>query len=270
MAELLGTHLWRDGQLRLGYMPVDKTETPGWGRIKIIKEELAAGRGMMPRTILEYGPTAHQQNTPYGWCWGLAAFFDHHPDSQLVFRQLRERITAGDIDTWLLEQLRDDWSSLSEDWQVFVMGIEYGYDIARAAIVRKAAQPLPPGGATATITVDHGWQSTGVRLEPGVTYDLVAEGRYQIAETSEIWWCEPGGVTIQYYQGRPLGMLLGAVRDDDRPLARLSPLVQPEPCGLQRTWTPQQGGTLYLKINESAADLADNRGEIAVRVQRAG
>ncbi len=269
MAELLGTHLWSNNQLRLGYMPTDKTETPGWGRIKIIKEELAAGRGMMPKTIMEYGPQAHQQVNPYGWCWGLAAFLDQHPDSQQVFRQLRQRLIKGDASTWLRQQLQDDWSSLAEDWQVFVMGIEYGYDIARAAIVRKPAVPLPPGGAAATITVDRGWQSTGLRLEPGVTYQLVAEGRYQIAETSEVWWCEPGGVTIRYYQGRPLGMLLGAVRDDDQPLAGLSPLVRPESFGVRRTWAPEQGGTLYLKVNESAADLADNRGEINVRVHLA-
>jgi hypothetical protein len=269
MAELLGTHLWRDNQLRLGYMPADKTETPGWGRIKIIKDELAAGRGMMPKTILEYGPTAHQQNSPYGWCWALAIFFDQHPDSQQVFRRLRERIAVGDINAWLQEQLRDEWLSLAEDWQVFVMEIEYGYDIPRAAIVRKPAALLPPGGATATIAADRGWQSTGLRLEPGLKYRAVAQGRYRIAETSEVWWCEPNGVTIQYYRGRPLGMLLGAVRDDQQPLAGLSPLVRPESFGLQRIWTPRQGGTLYLKINESAADLADNGGEMVVRVELA-
>jgi hypothetical protein len=266
MAELLGTHRWQNGQLTLGYFPRDKTETPGWGRIKIIRDELAEGRGKMPENIMEYGPRAHLQNAPYGWCWGLAAFFDAHPQSQQVFRQLPRRLRSGDPTAWFRQQLQDRWSSLGEDWQIFVMDIDYGYDIARAAVVRRPAVPLPADGAAATIAADRGWQSTGIRLEPDVTYQLVASGRYQVAKTSKVWWCEPGGVTIHYYNSRPLGMLLGAVRDDSQPLRGLSPLVRPDTIGLQATWTPQQGGTLYLKINESAADLGDNEGEITVRV----
>ena len=269
MAELLGTHQWQNGQLTLGYFPKDKTETPGWGRIRIIRDELAAGRGMMPKSIMDYGPQAHLQNAPYGWCWGLSAFFDSHPLSRQAFHQMRRRLGSGDATGWLQQQLQDDWSALSEDWQIFVMDIHYGYDVARAAVVRKPATGLPSAGGSATIVADRGWQSTGLRLEQGVTYRLLAAGRYQIAETSEAWWCEPGGVTIRYYNGRPLGMLLGAVRDDTQPLKGLSPLVRPEPFGLQRTWTPQQGGTLYLKINESAADLWDNQGEITVQVHTA-
>jgi hypothetical protein len=270
MAELLGTHLWQAGQLRVGHVPEDKDQTPGWGRVKIITDELAAGRGMMPQMIFDYGPQAHRENVPYGWCWGLAAFLDQHPDTQQTFRQLPRQLAAGDVTAWLRGQLQDDWSTLSEDWQIFVMGIEYGYDFARAAVVRRPAAPVPPAGATTTIEAARGWQSTGWRLEPGVTYHLAATGRYQIARTSQPWWCEPGGVTIHYYRGRPLGMLLGAVRDDQQPLQGLSPLVRPEPCGLQRTWSPQAGGTLYLKINESAADLADNQGQITIHLRPGG
>jgi hypothetical protein len=269
MAELLGTYSWHNGQLTLGYFPKDKTESAGWGRIKIIQDELAAGRGMMPASIMEYGPQAHLENAPYGWCWGFATFLDTHPLSRQTFRQLGARVATGDFNPWLQQQLQSNWSALSEDWQIFVMDIQYGYDVARAAVVRKTAASLPPDGTIATVVADRGWQSTGIRLEPGVTYRLSATGRYQIAETSGVWWCEPGGVTIHYYKGRPLGMLLGAVRDDAQPLKGLSPLVRPDTFGLQRTWTPQQGGTLYLKINESAADLWDNQGEINVQVRTA-
>ena len=196
MAEFLGTHRWQNGQLTLGYFPKSKSETPGWGRIKIIRDELAAGRGMMIERIMQYGPQAHLENAPYGWCWGLAAFLDAHPLSQKVFRQLYTRVRTGDVTPWLRQQLQNQWSALSEDWQIFVMNIQYGYDIARAAVVRKPAVPLPAGGASATIVADRGWQSTGIRLEPGVTYQLDAVGRYQIRETSGGWWCEPDGVTI--------------------------------------------------------------------------
>ncbi len=276
MAELLGTHHWQEGKLTLAYMPKEKTETPGWGRIKIVKDELAAGRGMMPDNIMAYNAQAHLRNEPYGWCWALAAFYDSHPRSQKAFRQLRKMVRTAGLTQWFKQQVRDDWADLSEDWQLFVMNLEYGYDVERSAIVRKTAQAMPPSGATATIAADRGWQSTGILLTEGLSYDIRATGRYQVAETkddvaqtSKIWWCEPGGVTIHYFQGRPLGMLLGAVRNDAEPLGGSTPLLAPETIGLGKIFTPQTSGTLYLKINESPADLSDNQGQITVRVQPA-
>ena len=270
MAELLGTHRWQDGVITLGYVPLDKSETPGWGRVKIIKDEIAAGRGMMPAAILDYGPQAHRQNEPYAWCWGLASFLDSHPRYQERFRQLRHMVPDPNSTAWFKQQLQNDWPELNEEWQLFVMNLEYGYDVRRAAIVRKDAQPLPDRGATATIAADRGWQSAGIRLEAGGRYRLEASGRYQVGKTSDIWWCEPGGITLHYYQGRPLGQLLAAVRDDTQPPAGLTPLARPEPVGLETTLTPPAAGTLYLRINESAAKLSDNAGQIEVRIRREG
>jgi hypothetical protein len=268
MAELLGTHRWHEGKLSLAFQPQDKTETPGWGRVKIIKDEVAAGRGMRPDSILAYGATAHLRNEPYGWCWGLAMFLDTHPRYQQQFRALRQAVLEKDLTARFRQQLEPDWQDLCEDWQLFVMNIEYGYDVARAAVERKPAAPLPPGGTEVKIQAGHGWQSTGVILEGGATYRLESRGRYQVAHDNAPWWCEPGGVTIHYYQGRPLGMLLAAVSDDQRRAAGLTPLARPEPIGLQRDFSPTRGGTLYLKINESAARLADNQGQLTVRIQR--
>lgn len=268
MAELLGTHRWENGKLRLGYVPRDKSETPGWGRIKIIKDEAAAGRGMMPAAILDYGPQAHQRNEPYGWCWGLATFLDSHPRYQDRFRQLRGLVRDADLTARFKQQLESDWPDLNEEWQLFVMNLEYGYDVGRAAIVRNSARPLPAEGAAATIAADRGWQSTGIRLEAGGKYRLEAKGRYQVGKTTDIWWCEPGGVTLHYYQGRPLGLLLAAIRDDTQPPAGLTPLARPETVGLATTLTAPAAGTLYLRINASAAKLSDNAGQIEVRVRR--
>jgi len=134
MAELLGTHRWQDGQLTLGYVPKDKTETPGWGRVKIIKDEAAAGRARMPAAIMDYGPTAHQRNEPYGWCWGLATFLDAHPRCQEAFRQLRGMVRKPELTDWFRQQLQADWPDINEEWQLFVMNLDYGYDVGREAI----------------------------------------------------------------------------------------------------------------------------------------
>jgi hypothetical protein len=268
LAELLGTHRWQNGTLTLGYLPKDKLEAPGWGRVRIVKDQIAAGQDLSPDQILAYGPTAHLRNEPYGWCWALAVFLDEHPRYQQRFRGLRQLVRGGELTARFRQQMQDDWADFCEEWQVFVMNIDYGYDVARAAIQRRPAAPLPATGATVTIAADRGWQSAGVRLESGATYRLEASGRYQVAQATQPWWCEPRGVTIHYHQGLPLGQLLGAIRDESRPLSGLTPLVHPEAVGHARDWTVAEGGTLYLKINESAAHLADNQGQITVRINR--
>jgi len=55
-AELLGTHQWKDGRLRLRYFPPNREAVPYWGRVKIIKEEYAAGRGKGMIDVLRYVP----------------------------------------------------------------------------------------------------------------------------------------------------------------------------------------------------------------------
>jgi len=269
MAELLATHRWQEGQIQVAYMPRDRSETPGWGRIRIVQDELQAGRGMMPISIMNYGPQAHLQNEPYGWCWALAAFLDGHPDYRERFRSLHHRIRHADLTQACQELFASDWIDLNEQWQIFVVDLDYGYDLERAAVQRKPVTSLPPGGAAVVLDADRGWQSTGIRLEAGTTYRLTASGRYQVAQNNGVWWCEPGGVTIQYYRGQPLGLLVGAIRDESQPLTGLSPLTRPEPVGLSLEWTPQTSGTLYLKINESPARLADNQGELTIRIEAA-
>jgi hypothetical protein len=123
-------------------------------------------------------------------------------------------------------------------------------------------------GKPVTIAADRGWQNTGLRLEAGKTYRLTATGRYQVAKEPKIWWCEPGGVSIRYYHGQPLGILLAAVRPDRPPPGSLSALVRPTVIGLRATLSPAETGTLFLKINASAAELDDNAGELSIRVRR--
>src|SRR5262245_62756609 len=78
MAELLGTHRWEAGQLTLGIMPARKEDVPYWGRIKIIKDEVAAGRPLSLVDIWRYDAHAHLQVEAYAWCWAASSFLDQH------------------------------------------------------------------------------------------------------------------------------------------------------------------------------------------------
>jgi hypothetical protein len=269
MAELLGTHSWDSGRLVLGIMPASKDDVPYWGRVKIVRDEFAAKRGLPLEQILLYDSRARFDVNAYGWCWAAAYFLDNHPLTQTAFRALRAE--ANDISLEFserfYERLKERWPAIAEDWQIFVADCDYGYDVARAAVLRKEAVELPVAGATVTVATDRGWQSTGYRLAAGRAYRLSASGRYQIAAGSRPWPCEASGVTIRYASGKPLGMLLAAVSDLEGDAPVLTPLVNPQPIGLVGQIQPEATGTLYLKINEPASGLADNSGTLTVTVQ---
>ena len=49
MAELLATHHWDGAKLTLNTFPADKNEVPFWGRVKIVKDDVAAQKGKNDR-----------------------------------------------------------------------------------------------------------------------------------------------------------------------------------------------------------------------------
>jgi len=269
VAELLGTHRWQDNQLTLRYLPQAPEEVPGHGRIKIVRDDFAAGRARSLEAVFQYDAKAHLDVQPYGWCWAAASFLDAHPATHESFRAVKEHARDGGLDftRHFLEPVAEDWNRISEDWQLFISQAEYGYDVVRASVRHKASEPLQGDEVRVKIAVDRGWQSTGVQLKEGVAYEIAAVGKYQIVAGEPTWWSEPGGVTIKYYRGQPLGLLLGAVRPDLFVPTTLTPLAHSTPIGRKAIVTPDDSGTLYLKINEATRDLHDNTGEILVRIR---
>ena len=269
VADHLATHTWENGILRLGQMPKSRAEVPYWGRIKVIKDDFAAGKALMIHEVMRLDAREFLKVDPYAWSWAAAAFLDGHPTFRTRFRALRQDVADSTVrftrnfEHQLLNELRE----LDEEWQLFVANIEYGYDFERSAVIRNPGRTLPANGATVAIKVDHGWQSTGYRLEAGRGYRIRSSGRYRIQQEPELWWCEPGGITLRYYKSQPLGILLGNVRFDQAKPG-LANLAQPLAIGRRRVIQPADDGTLYLKINDSPAELADNEGEVEVLIER--
>jgi hypothetical protein len=269
-AELLATHHWQAGRLELLHFPLSKDETPHWGRIKIIQDDLQAAQGKTLDQILRFGVEAHLRVEPYAWCWAAASFFETHPLCRETFHRLR--LHAREVDDGFSrrfqESLRPHWPELQRQWQVFIFGLDYGYQFGREIFTPKDPRPLPATGARVDVAADRGWQSTGFTLEAGVRYRITAAGRYQVADVPRVWWCEPNGVTIRYHGGQPLGILLGAVVDEDQPPQGLTPLVEPDVIGLGLESELDHSGTLYLRINEFGGELADNAGKLTAHIER--
>jgi hypothetical protein len=268
MAELLATHRWQNNRLELAVMPQKKEDVPYWGRIKIIKDDVAADRGLSLVEVMKYDAKAHLKVEAYGWCWAAAWFLSHHPRTATEFAELKAvvRERALDFSKQFYEKLRPDWPAIAEDWQIFTGECDYGYDVVRAAVKRKAAVELPADGATVNVAADHGWQSTSFRLLAGKKYEIKASGRYTIQSKPQQWPCEAGGITLHYYRGQPLGILLAGVSEVDQTAPEKTPLLSPQPVGLSTELKPTATGTLFLKINEASGGLADNSGSLRIEI----
>ena len=69
MAELLATHRLADGRLTLNSMPANRDEVPEWGRIRIIKDAVAAGRGVTVAGVVGLPAQEFLNNDSYAWSW---------------------------------------------------------------------------------------------------------------------------------------------------------------------------------------------------------
>ena len=267
IAELLATHSWGDGKLKLDIFPASREQVPYWGRIKIVRDAVAAHKAYRLDEVLNFAPGLHSTAEPYGWCWATAAFLDGHPRYRQRFRQLPSQLKeAKNFNRRFKVAYSEDWSDLDEELQSYILDLEYGYDLVRNASDFAPGMPLPASGGRVAVAAARGWQASGIRLEAGKTYTLRARGRYQLGQQPQIWWSEPNGVTLRYYGGRPLGVLMAVVHPDPYDPVAVSSLLSPTIVGLSAELKPTESGTLYLRINDSPADLADNVGEAEVEI----
>lgn len=276
-AELLGTHRIdpQTGELTLGIIPRSRDEVPMLGRIKLIHGAVADHRTLSFQAVMQLDNRKQLGNEAYAWCWAAAKFLDSQPRYRDRFRALRTIVQDQNFNDTFRRKFDADWADLNAEWQAFIATLDYGFDFDRMAINFQAGKPLTSPAAMVTIASDHGWQSSGVSLEAGKAYEISATGRYQIAAdqtgvNSKPWPCEPGGVTIDYHDGRPLGMLLGAIdARNERSKTAGATFAEPFAIGLHTTIKPVAGGTLYLRVNDSAAKLDDNGGVLTVTIRPA-
>ena len=276
-AELLGTHRWQEDQLALNVLPATRQEAPFWGRIKLIRDAHAQGSALSLGEVLSISNREALSTDAYAWCWALSKFLDAHPTYGEKFRQLPRLVTRSDFNRRFRRLYRVEWRDLNFEWDGFVAALDYGYDTQQMAMQHRPAEPVDKPAST-TIAAERGWQSSGWLLRAGISYRITATGRFQIAREDspdqQPWPCEPGGVTLRYHEGNPLGMLLGVLRPvKPTEKMRVQPrdgggtFAQPLALGLAATIRPTEDAILYLRVNDSAAQLSDNRGNLTVQIE---
>lgn len=285
-AELLGAHVWGRDELQLAAFPQSRDVVPMWGRVKILRDAAAADASWPLDAVLELDNTRNIGVEGYAWSWALTALLDSHPQFQQRFRALVSKAGQPRFNRRFRRLFAEDWGDLQCEWQAYAADIDYGYDFTRMAMIHREPRELGEDGATVAIRADRGWQSAGVILRGGRHYRVSAEGRYVVAADEEgaPWPCEPGGVTLRWHAGRPLGELLAALRPvtgiphqqtvqqsgaspPPRRITTTAPdFASPRPVGLQATIAPIVDSLLYVRVNDSPAELADNEGELTVSI----
>jgi hypothetical protein len=269
MAEWLGTHRWDGEQLTMGMIPESKNTVPYWGRITLIQQQLADGLAPSLETVLRYGDTAHQEVEAYAWSWAAVLFLRNHPDTADTFRLLLQQPMRPDasLNRWLYRRLVSRWPQLRQQWSAMLTDLEYGYDPSRGMLLFSPdAAPLT-GHASCRVQSQFSWQASKIQVQAGATVKISAEGEFVVGQDPKPWLCQPNGVTLEYYRGRPLGELLMTVATPiDREPDYAVPLSA-IPVGSGGTFTIPKSGELQFRINEASGGLSDNSGTISITVK---
>ncbi len=270
MAEFFATHA-RDeqGKLIFGVMPSNADGFAGLGRISLIQQEVETGRFHELRDVLELTPNDFLKNEAYAWSWGLCYWLDQHPQYATRFRELGQTKSRPEFLEQFEKKFLNDAELMAVGWGLFATELVDGYDVQRAAIVEKPAEQIADANPlNSTVQADRGWQATGIEVKRGTVYEIRSTGRVTLAQEPKPWVSEPGGITVDYFQGQPLGRLLLAVRDQTPGLQGVADgLLAPIPIGLQATFTAPVDGTIYLRVNDRWNRLSDNLGSYSVTVQ---
>jgi len=229
--------------------------------------------------VLTITPESFLKVRPYAWSWAACDFFTNHSKTKKVFSQFQKLAPLHPelFNERFLARFKRDWEELERDWALFVNEIDYGYAVERGQISLATAAPNDDQKNQVdgfTIQSDRSWQLTSVELKKGDRVRISGSGEFKVGQTDAnpplAWPCQSNGITIEYYRGRPLGMLYaGLLTPGGRTSGdQISGLLKPTPIGITAEFAAQSDGLLCLRINESPASLGDNQGALEVRVEK--
>jgi len=277
MAELLALHRWKDGQLKMAHRISDATETEGWGRPKLIKQWVASnadGRKDKPlQDLLLIPGRSFSDVNNYAWCWAACEFLGTHPLSKDRFPELQKNVdrSVEEFNQAFLRLYAKELDLLERDWAWFIRELDYGYSAARGA----TSQLQQSEDGNYELKVDRSWQSLTVAVKSGEKFRVSATGRFQIGSSTvndqaKPWPCQANGITIDWYRGRPLGELQAVVMPTGKNVAQLPLICQQKPISIgdSAEIVADRDGLLCFRVNESPANLEDNRGSLKLAIEK--
>ena len=277
MAELLATHHWQDGQLDGRLLSDQQPRSPQLGPDRNhSKRRWPPGTRRDARTTCSTlrGVDRRSITTSMAGRGGWPRFSTATRAIASVFARCPSCSAAGDFEAEFRRLFAADWDAAATpsgrpSWPASTMAtISSGWRSTFDRASRSMA-----ARAQAKIDVDHGWQSSRLRLEAGKTYELSASGRYQIGRRAGRLVVRAGRRDDSLLSRPAAGNSAGrrAIAGRRRRRRRADPSDRPRvgqrsvgQADSSSDWARRsrrpQSGTLYLRVNEPAGELADNSG----------
>ena len=274
IAEWLATHRLVEERPQFQHTPIPVTpkDVEQLGRIEMIRRLRQSAEAPSLDEVFARKPTLHGTVGSYASAWAVVAFLARCPRYQEVFAVTEQQPLDADFTRRLTTQPGWNGATASRDFDAFTADLDYGFDCSRMTINWSSGRRLPAAGATATVTAARGWQNSGWQLEAGRQYQLRASGRCRVGQLhhdDSLLDLEStaGGISIDWYRGRPLGRLLLA-QWDEKPDSGGRAQFQILGEGGETTFTAVSDSPLFLKINNRPDNLSASDGQLTVNVVR--
>jgi len=191
----------------------------------------------------------------YAWRWALCFLLANNPNYSDRFRPLAvalmEQRPGASFEATYGPVARE----VSFEYDRLLATVGNGYRADLAAWPWKAAfRTLAAGGSQRTrVKAAAGWQATGVMVERGGAYEIVAEGTWRTAPAAAPLTADGDAAGH--------GRLVATIFHDFA--------LEPElPLGMTGEFTATTDGRLFLRCADDWTQLGDNDGELDVTIRR--
>ncbi|MEX2558623.1 MAG: hypothetical protein WD403_01860, partial [Pirellulales bacterium] len=241
----------------------------------------------------------------YAWRWALCHLLEHNPNYKARFRPLgiallTERADLHPSKKTTFEKVYGGVADeISFEYLLFLQHVANGYraDLCSWDWKRKFLGLTGRATLAARIRADRGWQPSGVIVAAGQSYQYTAAGTWMLASdgpATTAYGAEPDDESSGDEGGRqaersladllgepPIerpGRLLGVVLTERElppgeqvrdPSQLKYQLGEPFELGASGTFTAPAAGRLYLRAADAWSRLADNKGQVTVRIKLA-
>lgn len=277
IAEFFATHSMEVeiSRSRFGILPPSPRDFEGWLPVTEIRRGLKVAHSLAPESdlnwsleILRHPPSSSfTTNMQYAQAWSLVWLLRNHPELQPYlanFKHVRTREEFLEAERTIPADIQE---RLAVVWPLYLTSLVEGMDPVRSLPAIKTPPPqlltAENPSTTVNIAADRGWQPAGIKLQTGQQIEITCSGRYAVHDQPRPWISEPQGITIDYYQSRPIGEVTAM-------LVSLSPTYTPQqiPVGRGLQLTATDNCELWLQINDSPASRKENSGTAEVQIQR--
>ncbi|MDO4628412.1 MAG: hypothetical protein Q4C70_04445 [Planctomycetia bacterium] len=283
LAELLGMHDFSAEPVQLGFMPPNRQAVPHCGRIREVHDAIQRGEARTFTEALHPKNADFATNAMYYWCWVLAWFLENNPDTHDEFHamipMMSENLSTEEFTQKFLISLGKKREQVEKQWLMYIATLDYDYRLAPMLFSATPGVPLQEKNADGRdiqkICATSGWQNTGIHVKKGEKIQIRAKGRFEVfcSPKSETWECDPNGITIDYVNGQPRGILQAVFLPDEEILTpetmnnrEVGTFYMPMAIGTRKTLTVPFSGTLLLRLNARPSDIEASSGECLVEI----